>query len=147
MRCVFVERISIRSNVTYLWEPMEHLHSDITRIAESSFSSALPLKLHILIYSQSRLTHPNCNVTIIRPSIYRVLQDLTSRSERTSKTKRSSSSSDTEHWEKHTDGAQEDAIEVVDADSEADIGPSVPFVVHAGGGLAVCASGPEGLIR
>lgn len=36
-------------------------------------------------------------------------------------------------------------IEIIDA--EADAVPCVPFVPPAGGGLAVCASGSEGLIR
>ncbi|KJA24762.1 hypothetical protein HYPSUDRAFT_135732 [Hypholoma sublateritium FD-334 SS-4] len=107
---------------------------DIARVAESSASSPLPLELHISIYvtclcnPEAIPPIPNCSVTIVRPSVYRILRDLTGAGPASLAA---------------TNGPE--AIEIVDA--EADVAPRVPFVAPAGGGLAVCASGPEGLIR
>ncbi|KAF9476564.1 iron reductase [Pholiota conissans] len=128
---------------------------DIARVAESSLSSATPLDLHVSIYvtclcnPEAIPPIPNCDVTIVRPSVYRVLQDLTSvsspqKAKRTSTQRKSSSAEDEDEEEKEKPCAKETLTAV---DMEADFIPRVPFVAEEGGGLAVITSGPESLIR
>ena len=132
---------------------------DIARVAESSASSPIPLELHISIYvtclcnPEAIPPIPNCSVTIIRPSVYRVLRDLTGaapapvadRKSRASSASEDSAPGPRRAYADREKEASREAIEVVDAEEDAT--PRMPFVAQAGGGLAVCASGPEGLIR
>ncbi|KAF8956845.1 ferric reductase like transmembrane component-domain-containing protein [Flammula alnicola] len=103
---------------------------DIANVAASSSTSSTPLDLHISIYvtclcnPEAVLPIPNCDVTIIRPSVYRVLRDLTDPRKPASKGE----------------------LPTTHSDMNVNVGSKLPCV-EDGGGLAVCASGPEGLIR
>lgn len=127
---------------------------DIATVAAKS-----DLSVHISVYvtclcnPEAVPPIPNCDVTIVRPAIYKVLQDLVTPPEE-------SSEESSEKPMPTTSG-----IEVVprlfsrptttttvasSVEDPEDFDPSVrnrlPWV-GLGGGLAVCASGPEGLTR
>ncbi|KAF8959323.1 hypothetical protein BDZ97DRAFT_1761514 [Flammula alnicola] len=110
---------------------------DIANVAASSSTSSTPLDLHIsicvtcLCNPEAVLPIPNCDVTIIRPSVYCVLRDLTDPRKPVSKgelpTTRPTSSDESKK-------------------SNVNVRSKLPSV-EDGGGLAVCANGPGGLIR
>jgi ferric-chelate reductase len=88
---------------------------------------------------------PNCDVTIIRPSLYKVILDLTNHSEIPSKAdllKSGSSSPDISEPEKSTTRD----VETLDSEAIGNISEKLPSV-QGGGGLAVCASGPLGMTQ
>ncbi|KAF8889553.1 ferric reductase like transmembrane component-domain-containing protein [Gymnopilus junonius] len=112
---------------------------DIANAAALSSASENPLELHISIYvtclcnPEAVPPIPNCDVTVVRPSIYRVLMDLTTppnAAKLDSRPALTDISSDLE-----VELEKEDALK------------SKLSWVEDGGGLAVCASGPEGLVR
>jgi ferric-chelate reductase len=91
---------------------------DIAHAAASSSTSVAPLDLHISIYvtclcnPEAVPSIPNCDVTIIRPSLYKVILDLTNHSEIPSKAdllKSGSSSPDISEPEKLYDTRCRDA--------------------------------------
>jgi len=118
---------------------------DIANMAALSSTSANPIDLHISIYvtclcnPEAVPPIPNCDVTIIRPSIYRVLLNLTTPPNHTPKIDDPSSSPSSEPPEKRQSV-------VTETEEEMNLGPKLPWVKD-GGGLAVCASGPESLTR
>lgn len=136
---------------------------DIATLAASS-----DLSLHISVYvtclcnPEAIPPIPNCDVTIVRPSIYKVLLDIITPPEASGMETAASSSDpddimviprapakhDADHKRPSTATTQQSSS-VATVDSEA-FEPSVrnrlPWV-GTGGGLAVCASGPENLTR
>ena len=153
---------------------------DIARAAASSTT----LDLHISIYvtclcnPEAVPPIPNCDVTIVRPSVTRVLRDLTTpppskggygktkaqaatkgirtTSVTTAKAPRSSSgdkSQSSAAVEYVDDADDDDEIEEIDVDDLEEVDEGVLNVgtrlqwLPDGGGLAVCASGPETLVR
>jgi len=112
---------------------------DIANAAANTAASSPPLYLHISIYvtclcnPEAILPIPNCDVTIIRPSIFNVLLDLTSPPRSASKA---------------SDQTSLSSVSVADHDTEQDASFSTKLPwVGSGGGVAVCASGPTGLTR
>jgi len=114
---------------------------DIANAAALSSASEDPLELHISIYvtclcnPEAVPPIPNCDVTVIRPSIYRVLMDLTTPNaaklgSRPSLTASPETASDLD----------------IEIEKEEQVKGKLSWV-EDGGGLAVCASGPEGLVR
>jgi len=105
---------------------------DIAHTADSSSSSVAPLDLHISIYvtclcnPEAVPLIPNCDVTIIRPSLYKVILHLINPDETLNPAKSGSSSPD---------------IEMLDAHVVGNIKEKLPLV-QGGGGLGVCVSGP-----
>ncbi|KAH6917786.1 ferric reductase-like transmembrane component/FAD binding protein [Coprinopsis sp. MPI-PUGE-AT-0042] len=103
---------------------------DIAKVAAAS-----DLSLHISVYvtclcnPEAVPPIPNCDVTVVRPTIYSVLTDMVTAP---------------------ADGMAQSEAETKVASGADDFEPSVrnrlPWV-GLGGGLAVCASGPEGLTR
>ncbi|KDR77917.1 hypothetical protein GALMADRAFT_65414 [Galerina marginata CBS 339.88] len=123
---------------------------DIANVAALSSASPNPLDLHISIYvtclcnPEAIPPIPNCDVTIIRPSIYRVLMDLTTPQNRASeKSIPNSRPSLTAVSDKVVAEAD---VEVDESAEDASPSSQLPWV-KPGGGLAVCASGPESLSR
>jgi len=116
-------------------------------IATAAASPSSGLELHISVYvtclcNPEEITPiPNCDVTMVRPSIYRVLMDLT-----TPPACSSSSSSSSPNSSSPAD-KKEDEVVVEDADVELDPPSNRLSWIGAGGGLVVCVSGPEGLTR
>jgi hypothetical protein len=116
---------------------------DIAHAAASSSVSVAPLDLHISIYvtclcnPEAVPPIPNCDVTIIRPSLYKVILDLTSPY---SPPKSGSSSPDPEKNPTTHD------IETLDIEAVGNIKDKLPWVPD-GGGLAVCASGPQSMTQ
>ncbi|KAF6745042.1 ferric reductase-like transmembrane component/FAD binding protein [Ephemerocybe angulata] len=134
-------------------------------IATMAASASSDLSLHISVYvtclcnPEAVPPIPNCDVTIVRPSIYRVLIDLV-----TPPTGLASSSyndiqeiprlpSETAdngrpvmvatQTSSATDGKDETEVDVV---FDPSVRNRLPWI-GLGGGLAVCASGPESLTR
>jgi ferric-chelate reductase len=150
---------------------------DIARAAASSSR----LDLHISIYvtclcnPEAVPAIPNCDVTIVRPSVTRVLRDLTTppprkgthgmygktaaKTEiktiprRSTTTAPRSSSGDESRSSADAEDADDDDIEEIDVEDLDEVDEGVLNVgtrlqwVPDGGGLAVCASGPESLVR
>lgn len=106
---------------------------DIATAAATSLNSAPPLDLHISIYvtsvcePKSVPAIPNCDVTLTRPSLYRVLDELTSFSPPTC--------ADSSH------PVSSGSVEKPNASSDLESG------IREGGGVAVCVSGPRSLAR
>jgi hypothetical protein len=121
---------------------------DIAHAAASSSTSVAPLDLHISIYvtclcnPEAVPPIPNCDVTIIRPSLYKVILNLTSPYETPVPPKSGSSSPDISLPEKSARGD----IETLDAEAVGNIREKLPSV-KGGGGLAVCASGPQSMTQ
>ena len=120
---------------------------DIATAAATSSSSPTPLDLHISIYvtclcnPEAVPAIPNSDVTIKRPSVYQVLDELTSFSRITSTTS-SLRASD----------AKNDASSDFDIEGSAECANSEGVCqklseIREGGGVAVCASGPGSLTR
>lgn len=115
-------------------------------IATAAASPSSGLDLHISVYVTCLCNPeeippiPNCDVTIVRPSIYRVLMNLMTPPACSASS--CSSSPSPSSVDKRED-------EVVDEDADVELDPPSNKLawVGAGGGLAVCASGPEGLTR
>jgi len=114
---------------------------DIAQTAAGSSTSAAPIDLHITIYvtclcdPEAVPSIPNCDVVMTRPSIYRVLTSL-------------ASPPPTAVEKEHTGGACPSAVagDVLPDAEELDINPSARLGWYGyGGGIAVCASGPEEL--
>ncbi|RXW14546.1 hypothetical protein EST38_g11309 [Candolleomyces aberdarensis] len=136
---------------------------DIATLAASS-----DLSLHISVYvtclcnPEAIPPIPNCDVTIVRPSIYKVLLDIvtppeTSGSESTASSSdanaiqviaRTPAKHDAEHKRPGTATThQSSSVATVDSEAfEPSVRNRLPWV-GTGGGLAVCASGPENLTR
>jgi len=120
---------------------------DIAHAAASSSMSVAPLDLHILIYVTCLCNPkavppiPNCDVNIIRPSLYKVILDLTAPDLPQSGC--SFSSPDISLPGK-TPATRN--IETLDAEAVGNIRNKSPLV-RGGGGLAVCASGPQGMTQ
>ena len=116
-------------------------------IATAAASPSSGLELHISVYvtclcnPEAIPPIPNCDVSIVRPSIYRVLMDLM-----TPPAYSSSSSSSSPSSSPPVDKRQD---EVTDEDVDVELDPPSNKLawIGTGGGLAVCASGPEGLTR
>lgn len=114
---------------------IEWFSAALMDIAAAAASPSSGLDLHISVYvtclcnPEAIPPIPNCDVTMVRPSIYRVLMDLM-----TPPPACSSPSS---------------PVVDEDADVELELDPPSNKLawIGAGGGLAVCASGPEGLTR
>ena len=108
--------------------------------AAASSTTAIPLDLHISIYVTSLCDPeaipaiPNSDVTLMRPSLYRVLDELTSFSPPTS-TNSSHPVLSPGSVEKH------------DASSDLESGKYKLPEIREGGGVAVCVSGPQSLMR
>jgi len=129
---------------------------DIANAAILSSASSNPIELHISLYvtclcnPEAIPTIPNCDITISRPSIFRVLTDLTATPDQRN-LKVPTVSTDqivAESKSKATAATfeEQDDEEVVDSE----IGGTVKSrlsQIEDGGGVAVCTSGPEGLIR
>ncbi|KIM36216.1 hypothetical protein M413DRAFT_449274 [Hebeloma cylindrosporum] len=121
---------------------------DIAHTAASSSKSVAPLDLHISIYvtclcnPEAVPPIPNCDVTIIRPSLYKVILDLTSPDP--PKSRSASSSPDISVAGKNNSTVRD--IETLDAEAVGNIRDKLPLV-QGGGGLAVCASGPQSMTQ
>ena len=121
---------------------------DIAHTAASSSGSIAPLDLHISIYvtclcnPEAVPPIPNCDVTIIRPSLYKVILDLTDPYE---PPKSGSSSPSPDISSPEMKPATSD-IETLDAEAMGNIRDKLPWVAD-GGGLAVCASGPQNMTQ
>jgi len=121
---------------------------DIAHAAASSSTSIAPLDLHISIYvtclcnPEAVPPIPNCDVTIIRPSLYKVILDLTA----PDSPKSGSSSPDTTLPEKNPTTLSTRDIETLDTEAVGNIRDKLPLV-QCGGGLAVCASGPRSMTQ
>jgi len=118
---------------------------DIVHAAASSSTSLAALDLHISIYATSRCNPetvppiPNCDETIIGPSLYKVILNLTNPYE-TPET--GSSHPDISLQEKSTRGN----IETLDAEAIGNIREKL-LLVEGGGSLTVCASGSHSMIQ
>ncbi|TFK26125.1 ferric reductase-like transmembrane component/FAD binding protein [Coprinopsis marcescibilis] len=118
---------------------------DIAKVAESS-----DLALHISVYvtclcnPEAVPPIPNCDVTIVRPTIYKVLVDLVTPPTQTSASKLSTTSGVVKRPSTAIT-AESSATEDVDNAGPA-ISSRLPWV-GLEGGIALCASGPEGLTR
>ncbi|KIK09642.1 hypothetical protein K443DRAFT_392442 [Laccaria amethystina LaAM-08-1] len=124
---------------------IEWFSAALMDIATAAASPSSGLDLHISVYVTCLCNPeeippiPNCDVTTVRPSIYRVLMDLMTPPACSSSPSSSSSPSPSSPVDKREDE--------VDADVELDPPSNKLAWIGAGGGLAVCASGPEGLTR
>jgi len=116
---------------------------DIVHAAASSSTSLAALDLHISIYATSLCNPetvppiPNCDETIIGPSLYKVILNLTNPYE-TPET--GSSHPDISLQEKSARGN----IETLDAEAIGNIREKL-LLVKGGGSLAVCASGSHSI--
>lgn len=117
-------------------------------MAALSSNSANPIELHISIYvtclcnPEAIPPIPNCDVTIIRPSLYRILADITT-------PPRHSPSNKSEPSQELPPISLEKR-KSTSTDPESEFGDSLGSKlswIENGGGLAVCASGPESLTR
>jgi len=121
---------------------------DIAGAAASSSTSIAPLDLHISIYvtclcnPEAVPPIPNCDVTIIRPSLYKVILDLTT----PDSPKSGSSSPDTTLPEMNSTTLERDIVVMLDTEAVGNIQDKLPLV-QCGGGLAVCASGPRSMAQ
>ncbi|TFK37211.1 hypothetical protein BDQ12DRAFT_685512 [Crucibulum laeve] len=152
---------------------------DIATVAATSAGSSMPLDLHISIYvtclckPEAIPPIPNCDVTIVRPSVYEVLKDLVTppasltappapRTPQASVTEKprtpavpeiqyvpsSSPAPSSEDDEEDEDLKQQHqpAGDIENPTLGLSASGKLPWVGF-GGGLAVCASGPESLTR
>jgi len=118
---------------------------EMARCAALSDSSPVPVSLHISVYvtclcdPEAVPQIPNCDVTMIRPDVYRILDDLMAGRE--DGTMESASVT--------VDGTMENVSVTVDGTMEnASVTTDDPKALpRMGGGVAVCASGPASLIR
>jgi ferric-chelate reductase len=127
---------------------------DIATIAASSARSPSPLYLHISIYvtgpgsADATLPIPNCDVIVLRPSVYQVLRDLINgQKDDASATGGSDSISNSSRSKEPESNSGALATEIIAIDTEEGI-PSASLrlpCITPGGGLAVCASGPASL--
>lgn len=126
---------------------------DIAKIAEKS-----DLALHISVYvtclcnPEAVPPIPNCDVTVVRPTIYTVLADLITPPEApaapTTKELDMKGLEAADTKKRPSTAVTESSL--VSSDFDKPFEPSVrnrlPWV-GLGGGIAMCASGPEGLTR
>jgi len=126
---------------------------EIARIAAASDSSAAPVSLHISVYvtclcDPEAVPHiPNCDVTMIRPDVYHILDDLVT----TCQDKKLSSSSlqtstTSDQQNELAAGREVDSASVTTDELDPRASNKLPWL-GTGGGVGVCASGPAGLIR
>jgi len=118
---------------------------DIATAAATLSTTSTPLDLHISIYVTS-LCRPeavpditNSEVTIKRPSVYRVLDELTSFSRTTSTKSGASDGKADASCDFDIEGSAECDSSKGDCKNLSEI--------REGGGVAVCASGPGSLAR
>ncbi|KAF9553360.1 hypothetical protein CPC08DRAFT_697815 [Agrocybe pediades] len=129
---------------------------DIANAATLSSVSSTPIEVHISIYvtclcnPEAIPQIPNCDVSMIRPSIYRVLLDLTAPPEQPSSSAPSPARSNleaTKSAEKVTELDDQYEVEEVSAFQGVNsVSAKLPRISD-GGDVAVCVSGPEGLVR
>ncbi|KAF8147881.1 ferric reductase like transmembrane component-domain-containing protein [Crassisporium funariophilum] len=107
---------------------------DIATVAATSHTTSSPIDVHMSIYvtclcnPEAIPPIPNCDVTIIRPSIYHVLNDLI-----------------TPNPPQNSD--MEAILDVQISESDLAKKGSILPRLREGGGVAVCASGPQSLTR
>ena len=157
LRGVYARSVSVLLNIVSHFPLTKTLGSidwfapalmDIAHAAASSSTSVAPLDLHISIYvtclcnPEAITPIPNCDVTIIRPSLYNVILDLTNPYETPDLPKSGSLSPDISLPEKSAKGN----IEMLDAEAVGNIRQKLLWV-PGGGGLAVCASGPQSMTQ
>lgn len=112
---------------------------DIATAAAASLTTVTPLDLHISIYVTSSCDPeavpalPNFDVILIRPSLYQVLDELTSFSPPTSAN--------------FSHPVSTGSIENPDASPDLESGKCKLSEIREGGGVAVCASGPQSLAK
>jgi len=152
---------------------------EIARTAASSARSSTPLSLHISVYvtclcnPEAVPPIPNCDVTILRPDVHHILNDLvtpppsfsssTPKSSSSSLEEKGISPSSSEPDVTPTNGDDQEIVVVskhghvttaqgqdTDVESADGLDPHVsrklPWLGE-GGGVAVCASGPASLMR
>ncbi len=139
---------------------------DIAAVAAHSASSETPLYLHISIYvtclcnPEAVPLIPNCDVSIVRPSPYRLMMELITPprldtgaatappcipSSSSPNAKPKSYLPNDEGQFIKSDGPQSDIV-FIDEEDPVPIPVKLPWI-RPGGGVAVCASGPESLMR
>jgi len=126
---------------------------DIATAAAASSNTTTPIDLHISIYvtclcvPEAVPVIPNSHVTIIRPSIYRVLDQLTSFSPTTTTTSMRPSRPISSASGKKSDAESDFDIEESAECSHNSEGDRQLSEIREGGGVVVCASGPASLAR
>ncbi|KAF8812780.1 hypothetical protein BYT27DRAFT_7132472 [Phlegmacium glaucopus] len=131
---------------------------DIATAAAASSTTSMPIDLHISIYvtclcdPEAVPAIPNSDVTMIRPSIYQVLNEITSFSPpptTTTITTKSSSRPISPASNENGDAASDFDIEesAAKCSNQFEGGRNKLCEIREGGGVAVCASGPASLTR
>ena len=122
--------------------------TDIVNVAASSTTTACPIDVHISIYVTSyggradRVPPiPNCTSTAFRPSIFRLLADLTTPLEKQVSASRIAASHPAEA------DRSEECRTLIDSENAFDPRAQRVGLVEDGGGLGVCVSGPEDLVQ
>ena len=124
---------------------------DIAHAAASSSTSLAPLYLHISIYvtclcnPEAIPPIPNCDVTIVRPSLRNVIMDFMNPSGTPSKADFLESASSPPGIPDQEKGVTRD-VETLESEAVGNIRGKLPSAL-GGGGLAVCASGPQSMTR
>ena len=120
---------------------------DVARTAASSSTSVAPLDLHISIYVTCLCSPeavppiPNCDITIIRPSLYKVILDLTAID-----LPKSGSSTSPPDISLLVKNSTTRCIETLDVEAVGNIGDKLSLV-QGGGSLAVCVCGPQSMTQ
>lgn len=117
---------------------------DIATATAATSTTSTPLDLHISIYvtclcnPEAVPPIPNSDVTLVRPSVYRVLDELTSFPPTPTKSSLAVSST-----------LKDDAASDIDIEDSAESNTSERKLseIREGGSVAVCASGPSSLTR
>ncbi|KAF9034815.1 iron reductase [Panaeolus papilionaceus] len=123
---------------------------DIANVAAASLSMANPVHLHISIYvtclcnPEAVPPIPNCDVTIVRPSIYKALEDLIQiRDEDDSDDLERGRSSMT----KESSKARESTSRSLEMPDDCEKPTARVSTIRKDGGVAVAAAGPVSLTR
>jgi ferric-chelate reductase len=130
---------------------------DIANIVASSGNSLSPLYLHISVYVTCLCNPdaippiPNCDVMVLRPSVYHILRDLTngpkddgSATGSTDPDFNSSRSKDSAESKSSPVQLSTEIIIIDEEESIPSVSQKLPWI-KPGEGLAVCASGPASL--